>query len=342
MSWRTFIDVSKWQGNIDWDVMKASGVDAVYMRAYNGTRRDERLDQYAEGARRVGLPFGLYTYWRPKYAAKDQVNRLLDAHAETGASLIPMIDVEHGDERPPTEIGQSVTDGVRLVEERLGVSPVIYTAAWFWNPAVKGADVSHCPLWLARYSTPQPPIPVSGWGEFAMRYRQPAVPGGWATWDAWQFSADGNFRGKTYGASSSHLDLNIMRPDSWARFQVNRPKPEQPAIDIHYSKDYEMKIVTPVRVYDSRHMGAHSKSETRRIRVTSCEAAFVNITAVDPAGDGWITVWSGTTIVPNVSNVNFTKGQTIANSAWVPVTNGQIDIFTSAPCHVLVDLQAVV
>lgn len=120
------------------------------------------------------------------------------------------------------------------------------------------------------------------------------------------------------------------------------PKPEQPTVDIHYSKDYEMKIVTPVRVYDSRHMGAHSKSETRRVRVTSCEAAFVNITAVDPAGDGWITVWSGTTIVPNVSNVNFVKGQTIANSAWVPVTNGQIDIFTSAPCHVLVDLQAVV
>jgi len=43
-----------------------------------------------------------------------------------------------------------------------------------------------------------------------------------------------------------------------------------------------------------------------------------------------------------VSNVNFTKGQTIANSAWVPVSNGHIDIFTSAPCHVLVDLQAVV
>jgi len=66
MSWRTFIDVSKWQGEIDWDVMAASGVDAVYMRAYNGLTKDKKLDQYAENARRVGLPFGLYTFWPPE------------------------------------------------------------------------------------------------------------------------------------------------------------------------------------------------------------------------------------------------------------------------------------
>ena len=342
MSWKTFIDVSKWQGHIDWDVMKASGVDAVYMRAYNGTRKDERLDQYAEGARRVGLPFGLYTYWRPKYTAREQVDRLLAAHAETGAVLIPMIDVEHGDGKPPTVIGQSVTDGVRMVQEQLGVAPVIYTAAWFWNPAVKGAEVSHCPLWLARYSTPQPPVDPRNWADFALDYKQPAVPSGWHTWDAWQFSADGNFRGPTYGASSSHLDLNIMRPDSWARFQTNHPKPEQPPTEIQYSEDYEMKIVNPVRVYDSRHMGVHTKGETRSVRVDSVDAAFVNITVVDPADGGFLTAWAGSTVAPNVSNVNFSKGQTTANSSWVPVSKGMINIFTSAGCHVLVDLQAVV
>ena len=103
-----------------------------------------------------------------------------------------------------------------------------------------------------------------------------------------------------------------------------------------------MKIVSPVRVYDSRHTGVHSKGETRSVRVDSVEAAFVNITVVDPQGDGWVTVWAGTSVTPNVSNVNFSKGQTIANTSWVPVSNGMINIFTSAPCHVLVDLQAVV
>ena len=103
-----------------------------------------------------------------------------------------------------------------------------------------------------------------------------------------------------------------------------------------------MKIVTPVRVYDSRHMGVHTKDETRSVRVDSVEAAFVNITVVDPADSGFVTAWAGTTVAPNVSNVNFSKGQTTANTSWVPVSKGMINIFTSAGCHVLVDLQAVV
>ena len=104
-----------------------------------------------------------------------------------------------------------------------------------------------------------------------------------------------------------------------------------------------MKIVNPVRVYDSRHMGVHTKGETRSVRVDTVDAAFVNITVVDPADGGFLTAWAGTTMVPNVSNVNFSKGQTTANSSWVPVgPNGMIKIFTSAGCHVLVDLQAVV
>jgi len=341
MSWRTFIDVSKWQGAIDWNKMKASGVDAVYMRAYNGLTKDKRLDEYAREANRVGLPFGLYTYWRPKYSPQEQVAKLVGAHKATGATLIPMIDVEHGDEKSPDAIGRSVTDGVRLVERELGCTPVIYTAAWFWNPAVKGAQVTHCPLWLARYSTPKPPVSPAQWGEFAMRYKQPAVPNGWQTWDAWQFSADGNFMGGIYGASSSHLDLNIMRAESWSRFIADKGTVEPPAPpSINYDRSFNMRmVIPPVRVYDSRHAGAHALGESRRIRVDSVDAAFVNITVVDQGGGGWLTAW-GAGNMPPVSNVNWGRGQTIANTSWVPVVDGHINIFTSAPCHVLVDLQA--
>ena len=341
MSWRTFIDVSKWQGEIDWDVMAASGVDAVYMRAYNGLTKDKKLDQYAENARRVGLPFGLYTFWRPKYGAAEQVAKLLQAHAATGASLIPMIDVEHGDEKPPTDIGRSVTQGVRLVEKHLGVSPVIYTAAWFWNPAVKGAAVGHCPLWLARYSVPDVPHDPKEWADHAMRYKQPVVPNDWSQWDAWQFSAEGNFRGHVYGVSSTPLDLNIMRGEAWDRFVVEKKPAEPPAPPaIDYDRSFKMRmVVPPVRVYDSRHAGAHAKGESRRIRLDTVDAAFVNITVIDQGGGGWLTAW-GHGNMPVVSNVNWGPGTTIANTSWVPVVDGHINVFTSAACHVLVDLQA--
>ena len=339
--WRTFIDVSKWQGEIDWNTMKASGVDAVYMRAFNGIKQDERLHQYAEGARRVGLPFGLYVFWRPKYSAQEQVAKLVDAHRSLGAALIPMIDVEHADDKSPDAIGRSVNDGVRLVERELGCSPVIYTAAWFWNPQVRGANVGHCPVWLARYSVPKPPVNPSQWGDYAMRYEQPAVPNGFHGWDAWQFSADGNFMGSIYGASSSHLDLNIMRSSAWVRFVADKVTVEPPAPpSVNYDRSFDMRmVVPPVRVYDSRHAGAHAKGETRLVRVDSVDAAFVNITVIDQGGGGWLSAW-GAGNMPNVSNVNWGRGQTIANTSWVPVIDGHIRIFTSAPCHVLVDLQA--
>lgn len=341
MAWKTFIDISRWQGTVNFDKLKNSGVDALYMRAYQGTTRDQRLDEYSTGAKNVGLPFGLYTYWRPKDTAEEQINRLLQEHTKLGATLIPMIDVEHDDGHSPQFIGQHVTDGVRLVEEAIGRTPTIYTAAWFWNPKVVGAEVSRCPLWLARYTRDTPPTNPAQWGDFAMSKPQPAVPAGWSTWDAWQFSADGNNMGRQFGASSSHLDLNIMREESWIKFDATTPINKPAPVTITYHEDKEMRIVNPARVYDSRNVSHHGVRERRRIKVDSVTAAFVNITVVEPQDSGYLTAWSGVGDPPNVSNVNFSKGQTTANTSWIPVSNGHIDIFTSAACHVLVDLQAV-
>lgn len=120
----------------------------------------------------------------------------------------------------------------------------------------------------------------------------------------------------------------------------DRPPPVAAPI-YNVSREYEMKIVSPSRVYDSRHAGAHAKAESRRIRVADTEAAFVNITVIDQGGGGWLSAW-GVGNMPVVSNVNWGAGQTIANTSWVPVVDGHINVFTSAPCHVLVDLQAVV
>ena len=123
--WVCGIDISKWQGEVDWQTVADSGVQYVYMRAFNGTRLDEQLEANAAGARQYGIPFGLYTYWRPREAAGVQAQRLTDAHREFGATLIPMIDVEHQDDKSPSEIAQSVRDGVRFVGAELKCSPVI-------------------------------------------------------------------------------------------------------------------------------------------------------------------------------------------------------------------------
>jgi hypothetical protein len=132
-----------------------------------------------------------------------------------------------------------------------------------------------------------------------------------------------------------------MREESWTKFDATTPINKPAPVKITYHEDKEMRIVNPARVYDSRNISHHGVRERRRIKVDSVTAAFVNITVVEPQDSGYLTAWSGVGDPPNVSNVNFSKGQTTANTSWIPVSNGHIDIFTSAACHVLVDLQAV-
>ena len=106
--------------------------------------------------------------------------------------------------------------------------------------------------------------------------------------------------------------------------------------------EFDMRLIDPPqRLYDSRTQGGKlATGETRRIPVGQHEALFVNLTVVDPDGDGWLTAW-GNGPLPNISNVNYSRHLTIANSAWVPCTNGTIQIYVSERAHVLVDLQAV-
>lgn len=56
------IDVSKWQGAIDWKKVKASGVDFVIIRAGYGMNVDPRFYENYAGAKAAGLNVGAYWY----------------------------------------------------------------------------------------------------------------------------------------------------------------------------------------------------------------------------------------------------------------------------------------
>jgi hypothetical protein len=108
-------------------------------------------------------------------------------------------------------------------------------------------------------------------------------------------------------------------------------------------EDLTMRIINPpTRVYDSRKQGGPFKAgETRRVQVGKNAAAFVNVTVVNAAGDGFVTVW-GDGPMPDVSNVNYETRQTICNTSWVPVNaDGTVNVYTFAGCDILVDVQAV-
>ncbi|MFB7466542.1 hypothetical protein ACFCZ1_24130 [Streptomyces sp. NPDC056224] len=111
--------------------------------------------------------------------------------------------------------------------------------------------------------------------------------------------------------------------------------------------------VAPSRVVDTREglgtsqgkvsgSGTFSTQITGRAGVPStAKAVALNVTVTEPNSDGHLIVYPSGSQAPNASNLNFTAGQTIANSVIVPIgPDGKISIRNGAwaGTHVVVDV----
>lgn len=72
------IDISKWQGTIDFNKLK-NEVSLVIARASCGSDKDTRFDEYATAMNKLGIPFGVYcySYAATEAKAKDEVQKMV-------------------------------------------------------------------------------------------------------------------------------------------------------------------------------------------------------------------------------------------------------------------------
>lgn len=56
------IDISYWQGNLDFKKLKSAGINYIILRAGYGTTKDSRFDQYAKACQSVGIKI-IGAYW---------------------------------------------------------------------------------------------------------------------------------------------------------------------------------------------------------------------------------------------------------------------------------------
>ena len=158
------VDVSYWQGKIDWKKL-ATKCQFAYIRAGWGVTKDIRLDENIAGANSVGMPFGNYHYFMPKINAIEQADaflswsgRFLDGNYKPWGVLEPAIDCE---EKGITTIGISKTAyGSAILtwllhfQGETAIEPIIYTSPGFWNDRVgKTTWAKNYELWLANWNT---------------------------------------------------------------------------------------------------------------------------------------------------------------------------------------------
>ena len=186
---KTIMDVSRWQGTIDWDEVKASGkVDGVMLRAM-GNSADGKVSKpyidpqfvrnYAE-CTRVGLPVGEYGYF--KAVNREQADKELAYFKKllTGRSFeLPVaVDIEDEVQKP---LGKAALTGLTAymlsTVESWGVYALLYTGLWFGNTflCMGGAALKPYDVWLAAYRTRKP---APGWPFGMWQYTGTArVPG---------------------------------------------------------------------------------------------------------------------------------------------------------------------
>lgn len=72
------IDVSEWQGKIDWQKVRESGVKIAIIRAGLGSSIDKRAKENAVNAHKAGIHIGFYWYAMARPLASEQARKFID------------------------------------------------------------------------------------------------------------------------------------------------------------------------------------------------------------------------------------------------------------------------
>lgn len=142
------IDISNHNGNINWSKVKADGVEAVYIKATEGTTyQDPWLNSHYAGAKGVGLPTGFYHFLVGTSQPESQAHNFYNQIKDKKNDLLPCLDIEVSG----FDVGDYALRFLKKFKELSGMGMVIYTGAYFSRDNLIMEIKKNYPLWLAHY-----------------------------------------------------------------------------------------------------------------------------------------------------------------------------------------------
>lgn len=167
----TGIDVSHWQGRINWPRVQRAGVRFVIAKATDGlSGADGRYHRNARMARRAGLMFTAYHFARPAGGvanAQAQADFFVARAKLQSSDLVPALDLETTGGLGHVALERWVLAFLNRVQHRLGVKPMVYTSPGFWTGAMANTRAivraGYRVLWVAHWDTAHPSVPAKRW-----------------------------------------------------------------------------------------------------------------------------------------------------------------------------------
>ncbi len=140
------IDVSKWQGDIDWRKVKASGVSFAFIKATEGKDRvDAKFADYWKQARQAGIPHAPYHFYYFCSSADEQADWFIRNVPKESMHLPPVLDVEWNAASKTCKLrpdAATVRSEMKRFMDRIeayyGKRPIIYTSVDFHTDNLAG------------------------------------------------------------------------------------------------------------------------------------------------------------------------------------------------------------
>ncbi len=189
------IDVSKWNGNIDWNAVKNSGVSYVIIRCgYRGSTtgaliEDPKFRSNIQGATAAGLKVGVYFFTQAvnEVEAVEEASMVLNLISGYKIAYPVFLDVEPSGGRADginRDMRTAVCKAFAQTIQNSGYTAGIYANKTWFTSYINTASLTNYKIWLAQYA---------------------AAPSYTATkYDLWQYSSTGSVAG-----ISGKVDLNI-------------------------------------------------------------------------------------------------------------------------------------
>lgn len=186
------IDVSNWQGAIDWDAVAASGVAFAFLKASEGvTFRDPTLPRNWPAVRRVGMGRGAYHFARPNLnAAVAEARHFMDTVEAQGVAPGDLLALDLEEESGSLSRAENVPGWalawLREVEQIAGYPPLLYASpSVIAEYGLSDPAFARYLLWLASWGSQFPacpapwsalPIGILLW-QYADNVRVPGISG---------------------------------------------------------------------------------------------------------------------------------------------------------------------
>ncbi len=188
------VDVSAYQGDIDWETLAGENISFAFIKATEGSSyKDRFFEDNIENIKKTNIAPGAYHFLSFESDGKSQAENFISSVDAESIALPPVIDLElYGDynKNPPpaSKVRKILDEMIKELYIEYGKYPIIYTNRRAYLLYVSG-EYSSCDLWICDI------------------LKRPSLPDG-REWKFWQYSHTEKLPG--YSGEEEYIDMNVF------------------------------------------------------------------------------------------------------------------------------------